>query len=94
MNIVEITESKVLTKKNTFLVCNSSQPVIVTLTATTKSGGGHYIKNIGSGTATVTPHEGDTIDGAATIVLAQYDCIFIMDYAVGNWIIVSTTQDE
>jgi hypothetical protein len=89
MNIVEITQATPLTKKNTFLVCNSSAPIAVTLTSATGSGGGHYIKNIGAGAVTVTAKNQDLIDGAGTYVLAQYVSIFIMDYASEVWIVVS-----
>jgi hypothetical protein len=47
----------------------------------------YIIKNSGSGTITVDPDGAQTIDGAATFTLSQYDSITIVSTGT-NWIII------
>jgi hypothetical protein len=44
------------------------------------------VKNSGAGTITVDPSGAETIDGASTKTLAQYDALRIMSNGT-NWII-------
>jgi hypothetical protein len=90
MEIVEVTTACDITKMNQLLVCDSSQPIIVSLKRlATGTACGYYIKNIGAAAVTVTPMVNDFIDSAATRVLLQWEAIFIMDYKLNNWIVIS-----
>ena len=90
MDVVEITSTCDITKMNQLLVCNASNPIVVSLKrSATGRCCGYYIKNIGTGTATITPMLNDFIDGAASRDLLQWESIFIMDYSLYNWIVIS-----
>jgi hypothetical protein len=90
MEVVEVTSTCDITKMNQLLVCDSSQPIIISLKrSATGTYCGYYIKNIGVGTVTVTPMVNDFIDSAATRDLLQWESIYIMDYKLNNWIIIS-----
>ncbi len=90
MEVVEITTTCDVTKMNQLLVCNSGPDIVVSLKRlATGTACGYYIKNIGSGKATITPVVNDFIDGAASRELLQWEAIFIMDYSTNNWIVIS-----
>jgi len=93
MEIVKITSTCDITKMNQLLVCSSSDPIVISLKRlATGTACGYYIKNIGSGTVTVTPVVDDFIDGSATKELLQYESIYIIDYSLNNWIIISSNH--
>ena len=90
MLIAEVTQTSDVIRMNELLVCNSSNPIVLSLKRlATGTACGYYIKNIGPGTVTVTPMLNDFIDGAATRDLLQYESIYIMDYNLHNWIVIS-----
>jgi len=90
MNIIEVVETSDVNRMNELLVCNSSDPIVLSLKrSATGTACGYYIKNIGAGDVTVTPVVNDFIDGSATRVLTQYESIYIIDYSLNNWIVIS-----
>jgi hypothetical protein len=90
MEVVKVESTSDITKMNQLLVCDSSQPIVISLKRlATGISCGYYIKNIGAGSVTVAPMANDFIDSAATKVLAQWQSIYIMDYSLHNWIIIS-----
>jgi len=90
MRIIDIEQAADVTGVNELLVCNSSGPIAVNLIRfALGTHCSYHIKNIGIGDITVTPQSGDTIDGAGTVVLAQYESINIVDYKATIWLIIS-----
>jgi len=90
MEVITVESTSDITRMNQFLVCNSSDPIVLSLKRkATGTACGYYIKNVGSGTVTVTPVVNDFIDGSATRGLSQYESIYIIDYSLNNWIVVS-----
>lgn len=90
MRIFNATSSVNITGINQFIVCNSQDPIELTLTrSATGSHGVYHIKNIGVGVVTITPQETDAIDGVSARSLNQYDSISMMDYDSNIWIITS-----
>jgi phosphoserine aminotransferase len=90
MTIIEVSQTADITGVNQFIVCDSSGPITISLTrAALGLYYGYTIKNIGSGTVTVTPVLNDLIDGVATKDLVQYEAIQIIDYKTNNWIIIA-----
>lgn len=45
-------------------------------------------KNVGSGAVTLTANGIDTIDGAASLVLYQYESATLVPYAAGKWMVI------
>lgn len=71
-----------------FLIdCTSGTFSVSLPTAVGLTGQAFEVKNSGTGTITMTPSGAETIDDAATQVLAQYDAIKIMSTGT-NWIII------
>jgi len=50
------------------------------------------IKNINTGTVTVTPNGSDTIDTSSTKTLKQWEDIQIVDYSDGLWVVIAKTS--
>lgn len=69
------------------IVCNSATAFTVTIPTAAATGRILIIKNINIGSITVSK-SGDTIDGAASQVLNQWDAITLCDYAANAWIIL------
>jgi hypothetical protein len=73
---------------DTTVVFNTVSNVHADLPAATGSNKVYCIKNINSGTVTIDGNGAETIDGAATEDLAQWDSRMVMDYAAGLWILI------
>lgn len=90
MTIIEIAGTDSITGINQLVVCTAAGATVLTLARSALGKMcGYYIKNIGTGTVTVTPQLNDFIDSAATRDLKQYESIYIIDYKLNNWIILS-----
>jgi hypothetical protein len=70
------------------IVCDKGTVMTVNLLPATGSGRVRIIKSINTGAVTVDGDSGDTIDGATTQVMAQWDSMQIVDYAAGKWVII------
>lgn len=77
-----------LTSSDESIVCNSSSAFTVTLPAASGSGQTYSIKNINTGVITVEGDGVETIDGQANETLYQYECMQLVDYASGKWVII------
>jgi hypothetical protein len=69
-------------------ICNKSTAMTCNLPAASGSGLLKTVKSIGLGVVTVDGNGSDTIDGATTIQLTQWDSVTLFDYAAGAWVIV------
>jgi len=85
-----ITTSYNVQVNDSIIVCNSATPITVTLRLAMAYWGAIFIKNIGAGLVTVqgigSPAE--TIDDEYYQELYQWDCILVIDYIIGKWIII------
>lgn len=83
VSVVSITT--VLTTQQ-MLVVNAAGATNQTLPASSlNSGRTYYIANKGAGTVTVLPNGTDTIEGAASIALAQYATATLRSDGLGMW---------
>lgn len=88
LNTVTKTADYTLTTADDVVVANKATAITLTLPAATGSGRRYIIKSIGLGACTIDGDSADTIDGAATAVLSQYDAAQLIDYAANAWAIV------
>ncbi len=72
---------------DTLIICDSAVAVTVNLPKATGSSRKIEIKSIGLGAVTVEADGAETIDNALNQVLTQWDCMDIIDYVIGNWVI-------
>ena len=70
------------------IVCNSTTAFTVTLPVASGSGRILKIKNINTASVTVDGANSDTIDGDPTVIISQWDCVQIVDYANTKWAIM------
>ena len=71
------------------VLCNSASALTVTLpAASTNSGRVYVITNINSGTVTIDANASETINGALTQALLQWQCVKLLCNG-SNWFIVS-----
>jgi len=79
-----------LTLNETYHVVNCTNTITVNLPSSVTLGPGreYIIKNSGAGTITIDPDGAETIDGAATVALAQWEAVTIVSTGT-NWIITS-----
>lgn len=68
-------------------IINKSTPVTINLCAASNSGRPLRFKSIGAGSVTIAAHAGNTIDGEASQVINQWECLHIVDYSVGWYIL-------
>jgi len=59
-----------------------------TLPLATGSGQIYYIKNVGTGTVTITRSGSNTIDNETTQPISQWESVTLVDYLSGKWIII------
>lgn len=87
-NIKEKTADYTLTSTDDVIVCNSTTTFTLTLPTATGTGKTFYIKNINTADITTDANSSETIDDELTQTVSQYDCMKILDYASGKWIII------
>jgi hypothetical protein len=69
-----------------FVEANSGAVIEFTLLASSLNTGRAYrIYNKGAGALTITPDGADTINGAANLVLAQYESAIVQSDGLGAW---------
>jgi hypothetical protein len=85
--ITNISGAATLTVTNHIVNCTANTFTIDLPTAVGISGQEYIIKNSGSGTITIDPNGTETIDGAASISLGQFDSVTIISTGT-NWIII------
>jgi len=83
-----ITDTDTLDDTNDVVVCDKSSAMTVDLPEATGSGRRYIIKNINTGTVTVDPDSTETIDGASSYDIPQWESITVVDYASGKWVII------
>jgi hypothetical protein len=85
MDISVISSSSTLSDEE-FIVCNSASTFTVTLPPTTDNPGvPFYLSNKGVGTVTVAATGLDTIAGAASVEIEQYQSFIFIPDGLGMW---------
>ena len=87
-NIAVKTDSYLISASDYFVICNKATAMTITLPAASGSGKSYMIKSIGVGKVTIDANGAETIDGELTQTLDQWDCINIVDYASGKWLVI------
>ena len=87
-NIAIKTDSYLISASDYFVICNKATAMTITLPAASGSGKSYMIKSIGAGKVTIDANSTETIDGELTQSLNQWDCINIVDYASGKWVVI------
>ena len=88
VNVQTKTATYTATTTDNVVVCNSTAAITINLPIASGRGQSYAIKNINSGSVTVDPDGGDTIDNEPTMVLGQYDCIQLVDSSANKWSII------
>jgi len=78
----------IIKESDSFLICDSSTAISLTLKSAIGKEDIFYIKNIGSADVTITASLPDLIEGNATKVLAQYESCLLLDLDVNVWIVI------
>jgi len=86
-NYIAVTSAYSVTYQDFMVECTSGTFAVTLLSAAGITGQEFEVKNSGTGTITVTPDGSETIDGATTKLLVQYDAMKIMSNGT-NWIII------
>jgi hypothetical protein len=71
-------------------ICESTTPFTLSIHAASGIGTKHTITNAGTGTITLDPTGSETINGATTKTLVQWETVELYDYDVGKWVIVNS----
>ncbi len=83
---VSVTSISSVLSTQQLLIVNSGGATSQTLPASSlNTGRGYRIFNKGAGAVTILPNGTDTIAGAASLVLAQYESIVIYSDGLGSW---------
>ena len=82
------TGSHTVTAYERVVVVNSGSAATVTLPAATGSGQVVAISSVGAGAVTVDGDGSETINGALTQTIYQYEAITVCDYASGAWTVL------
>lgn len=78
--------NQVLDSEDQFVEANSGGAFNLTLPASSLNTGRRYmIFNKGAGVVTVLPNGADTISGAASLALAQYEAVTLVSDGLGMW---------
>lgn len=86
INTVEVYSANQVLTTEQFVEANSGAALAFTLPASSLSTGRAYrIFNKGAGALTITPNGSDTINGAANLVLAQYESAIVQADGLGAW---------
>lgn len=80
--------SHTVTAYERVVVVNSGSAATVTLPTATGSGQVVAISSVGAGAVTVDANGSETINGALTQTLYQYEAITVCDYASGAWTVL------
>jgi hypothetical protein len=86
MDVLTIKSDYTLKENDTIVVCDSGVAIAVTLKSAVGNQDMFYIKNIGAADVTITATLPDLIDGATTLVLAQYESATLLDFKTNVWI--------
>jgi len=86
-NVTTVDDTYTILVTDYTVVCNKGFAFTVTC-PTAVVGQSFEIKNIGAGTVTVDGAGGDTIDGATTKDVHQWDCMVIKCISANTWIII------
>jgi hypothetical protein len=83
---VDVENANVTLTTEQMVVANSGGAFNITLPASSlNTGRTFYIANKGAGAVTILPNGADTIEGAASLVLAQYDTATLRSDGLGMW---------
>jgi hypothetical protein len=85
------TTTYVITAADQVIIGNSTTAFAITLPPATGSGAQYSVKNVNTGVVTLTADTtgtADTIDGATTVALAQYEGVVVVDYISNKWAIL------
>jgi hypothetical protein len=88
LSYVVKTDTYTATTDDDVIICNKASAMDIDLPAATGSGRRFTIKNINTGTVTIDPDGAETVDGAASYAVPQWDSITVLDYASGAWVII------
>jgi hypothetical protein len=82
-----VTDTTTLTAADYTVVCNKGTAMTVNLPAAVV-GTVYVVKNINTGTVTIDANSTDTIDGAATKDLTQWQSATLQCYAANSWVLI------
>lgn len=86
--VVTKTSTYTATTLDEVIICNKTTAMTINLPAATGSGQTYSVKSINTGAITVDANSSETIDGALTQVIYQWESITVVDYVTGAWIII------
>ena len=76
------------TSADNVIICDSAGSVTITLPNAVGKGKEFSVKSIGLGTTWIDGSGAESIDGAASVPVYQYDSITVVDYTVGSWVVI------
>jgi hypothetical protein len=76
------------TSADNVIVCDSAGSITITLPVAIGKGKEFNVKSLGTGTTWIDGNAAETIDGAASVAVYQYDSITVVDYTAGSWVII------
>jgi hypothetical protein len=82
-----VTDTTTLTAADHTVVCNKGSAMTVNLPAAVV-GTVYVVKNVNTGTVTIDANSTDTIDGAATKDLTQWQSATLQCYAANSWVLI------
>lgn len=86
INSVDVYSSDQTLSTEQFVEANSGGAFNLTLPASSLNTGRAYrIFNKGAGTVTILPNGSDSIEGSASLALAQYDAVIVQSDGLGMW---------
>lgn len=86
INSVDVYSANQALTDEQFVEASSGSALAFTLPASSLNAGRAYrIFNKGAGALTITPDGSDTINGAANLVLAQYESAIVQSDGLGAW---------
>lgn len=89
LSVVVYSSDQTLDGEDQFVEANSGGVFNLTLPASSlNTGRGYHIFNKGAGAVTILPNGADTIKGAASLVLAQYESAILRSDGLGMWAVV------
>lgn len=82
-----ITANETILNTDTYIVCNSTSDIFLSLPKSTASGQELVVKNISTGSVYLSPVVGDAIDGGTAIIISQWEAVKITDDVAGVWLV-------